>query len=548
MRNSKPDLLPIAALILVAGMAGLPATAQQGAPLSSNDWLRSGGASGAQSSSAWRPGDPVPPDASRRRPVSRPPTEGGAQDGPADVADGTAVADSAATVPVGVRRLSAADPDGAGIISARQAGLPQSFWSGTDLETALRMIRAEPALPASAQIARRILEAQLAAPASPSEDRIGAFFAARVDQLIASGALPSARDLLQGAGQDSPATFHRLFELSLLLGGETGTCARMARAPGIVDDPAARIFCLAQSGDWPAAALLLTGAERLNMIDAQLSTLLTHYLDDTRVESGETLPVPEQMSPLAFRLHEAIGQPLPTGDLDLRYAWTDLDNRAGWKAQLEAAERLSRARALPAARLFQLYTAQRPAASGGVWERAAAVQGLDAALIGGDPARIGAALQDAYREMARAGLRDAFAAIFAERLDPQALSGEAARLALWLRLWEGETEVMAAPENELDAAILALASGGQPESLSPALAAMAPIFADDLPPEPQLDTGMALAPALYGALADADAGIQGDVTRAARGVRLLRELGLIADARRVATQIALDPLLTEAAE
>ena len=45
-----------------------------------------------------------------------------------------------------------------------------------------------------------------------------------------------------------------------------------------------------------------------------------------------------------------------------------------------------------------------------------------------------------------------------------------------------------------------------------------------------------------------DAGTQGDVTRAVRGVRMLRELGLIADARRIATQIAVDPLLKAAAQ
>ncbi|MDO5643807.1 MAG: hypothetical protein Q4G26_15655, partial [Paracoccus sp. (in: a-proteobacteria)] len=143
-----------------------------------------------------------------------------------------------------------------------------------------------------------------------------------------------------------------------------------------------------------------------------------------------------------------------------------------------------------------------------------------------------------------AGLRDAFAAMSAPALQPETLTGDAAHLALWLRLWMGETEVARAPDDRLDAALLALATGGQPQPLSPALGAMAEVFATPLPPrpDPAVD-GMALAPALYGALADADAGLQGDVTRAARGVKMLRELGLIADARRIATQIALDPAL-----
>lgn len=520
--------------VMLAGLIAWPGMTQQ-APLSANDWLSTGKPPG-NNASAWRPGDPVPPDAARLRGTSPPPRP-------------TApIADSAAAVPIGVRRLNAADPDGAGIISARQAGLPEDFWAGTDLDTAIRMIRVNPVLPASAQVARRVLEAQLAAPKVPDEARVGEFFAARVDRLMDDGALPSARDLLQGAGQDGPDTFRRLFDLSLLLGGDEQTCRRMGEATGISTDPAARVFCLAKTGDWNAAAVLFVGAQRLGMIDPPTTELLAHYLDDASAENAGLLPPPDPITPLAFRLHEAIGQPLPTGDLPVAYAWADLGDSSGWKAQLEAAERLARARALPAGILYQLYSAQRPAASGGVWERAAAIQALDAALATEDPARIGPALLAAFQRMEQAGLRDSFAAIAAPRLRPETLGGDAAHLALWLRLWAGETEVTRAPDDKLDAALLALATGGQPEPLTPALGALAPVFAADLPPRPDSDDGIALAPALYGALADADAGTQGDVTRAVRGVRMLRQLGLIADARRVATQIALDPLLKAAAQ
>ena len=524
------------ALLLSAAALTAPVSAQQG-PLSANDWLSSGRPP-ARDASAWRPGDPVPPDAQRLRGEDQSQQATGPDD----------VAETAATVPIAVRRLNAADPDGAGIISARQAGLPEDFWTGTDLKTATRMIGAAPALPASAQIARRILEAQLTPPDMPADQPAGEFFALRVDQLISEGALPSARDLLQGAGQDNTETFRRLFDLSLLLGGEEQTCRKMGDETGILSDPSVRIFCLAQQGDWNAAAVLYVGAKRLGLVEPHMTDLLSHYLDDASSESGEVLTPPETMTPLAFRLHEAIGQPLPTGDLPVAYAWADLENHSGWKAQLEAAERLARARALPAAILYQLYTSQRPAASGGVWERAAAVQALDAALLTEDPARIGPALTAAFQRMEQAGLRDSLADMMAERLQPDTLGGEAAHLALWLRLWSGETEVARAPEDKLDAALLALATGGQPEPLTPALGALAPVFATELPPQPDPDDGIALAPALYGALADADAGTQGDVTRAVRGVRMLRELGLIADARRVATQIALDPLLKAAAE
>lgn len=518
------------------GLALITAPVAAQGPLSANDWLK-GKPGAANTASAWRPGDPVPPDAARLRPT-RPPVRG--QNGQ--------IATNASAVPIGVTRLGAANSDGAGVISARQAGLPDNFWAGTDLDTAIRLIRATPTLPASAQIARRVIEAQLPPPAIPSEGRMGEFFLGRVDQLIADGALPSARILLQGAGPDNAQTFQRLFDLALLLGGEGQLCTRMNAAPGISADPAARVFCLAQSGDWPGAATVFVGARRLGMIAPPQADLLAPYLDDATADGAASVLPHDPMTPLSFRLHEAIGQPLPTTELPLQFAWADLDERSGWKAQLEAAERLARAGVLPGSSLRGLYSAQSPAASGGVWERAAAIQALDAALVTEDPARIAPALVLAFQRMETAGLRDAFATMVADRITADALPGEAARLALWLRLWAGQTEVLRAPSEPLDVALLALASGGQPEALSPALGALAPIFAADLPPMPDPADGIALAPALYGALADADAGTQGDVTRAARGVQMLRQLGLIADARRVATQIALDPLLKGAAQ
>ena len=290
---------------LVAGLVLVASGAVAQGPLSANDWLK--GKPAPPASSAWRPGDPVPPDASRLRPT-RPPMRG----------QGREVAATAAAVPVGVSRLGAANSDGAGVISARQAGLPENFWDGTDLDTAIRLLQADPTLPASSQIARRVIEAQLPPPTIPAEGRIGEFFIARVDQLIADGALPSARVLLQGAGPDNAAAFRRLFDMSLLLGGEDEVCARMNTAPGIAPDPAARIFCLAQSGDWPGAATVFIGARKLAMIDPHQAELLPRYLDDSTADGAAAVLPHDPMSPLSFRLHEAIGQPLPTTDLALQ--------------------------------------------------------------------------------------------------------------------------------------------------------------------------------------------------------------------------------------
>ncbi|MDO5528504.1 MAG: hypothetical protein Q4F71_03795 [Paracoccus sp. (in: a-proteobacteria)] len=527
-----------AVLAILAAIAAVPEGARAEAPLSANDWL-AGSGTVPRNLSSWRPGDPIPEDAQRLRPdigAARPPPR------PGNAAE--AIADSAAAVPVGVSRLDGTNPDALGIISARQAAVPLDLWEGLDTAQAARLLAAEtPRIPAAARLFRRVIEAQLNPPApAEGEAAQGSFFLARVDRLLDLGALPIARDMLNAAGPGGQDRFARVFAVALLLGDEANACRLMDEAPGIARDFPARIFCLAVKGDWPAASLTYQGAGALGLLDPMYTDLLTDFLDDSSADDGTLREPPPAPSPLIFRLHEAIGQPLPTAHLPLAFAWSELRVNAGWKAQLDAAERLARADALAPPTLHRLYTAQRPAASGSVWERAAAIQALDAALLTDDPARIGPALRVAHRQLDAAGLRDSFARIYAEQLDPADLSGEAARLALWLRLWAGVTELRAAPEAEIDLALLALASGESPEAIGAELTALGPIFAESpAPAEP------ARAAPLFEAIRDADAAVDGDLARAARGIAALREMGLWADARRIATQIALDPLLSEAA-
>ncbi|MDO5657072.1 MAG: hypothetical protein Q4G36_01945 [Paracoccus sp. (in: a-proteobacteria)] len=525
---------PIKALIF-ATMAALPAQALAEEPLSANDWL-SGSTALPRNISAWRPGDPLPPDARDLRPEAPAATRPQPRPG---------ISDSAAAVPVGMTRLDGTNPDALGIISARQAGVPLDLWEGLGSHDAQRVIAATPTprIQAAHRLFRRVIDAQLNPPELDGDTPEGAFFTARVDRLLDMGALPLARDMLASAGPGTTERFRRMFDIALLLGDEQAACQMMDDAPGIAPSFAARIFCLAARGDWPAAALTYQVAARLGRIDDAHRALLADFLDDASADTGEIHPAPDQVTPLLFRLHEAIGQPLATAPLPLAFAWSELRSNAGWKAQLDAAERLGRHDAIAPATLHLLYTAQRPAASGGVWERAAAVQALDAALLTGDPARIGAALVAAHRGMEEAGLRDMFARIYAEQLNPAALSGPPARLALWLRLWAGVTELEAAPAEPVDASLLALASGGAPEPVTRRLSALAPVFAGD-PGEPV----PARAEALFAAISDADAGFDGDLPRAARGVAALREMGLWADARRIATQIALEPWLSGAGD
>ena len=119
--------------------------------------------------------------------------------------------------------------------------------------------------------------------------------------------------------------------------------------------------------------------------------------------------LPRQMDPLTFRLFETIGEPVPTANLPRAYAVADLRDVAGWKAQLEAAERLTRAGALPDNRLLGLYTdTQARRIRRGVGP-CAALQRFETALSSGSADAVAKTLPTVWSAMHGAGLEVAFA-------------------------------------------------------------------------------------------------------------------------------------------
>ncbi|MDB6178062.1 hypothetical protein PAF17_11170 [Paracoccus sp. Z330] len=488
LRGISPTLSCLAVAALMALTS--PVHAQQ--PLSASDWLSGSVRGPVRESSAWRP-TPRPPSDSNSSPVAA----------------------TGSVSPVLVSRLADVDLDAAGIVTARKAGLPTGLWAGSDPTELAALVLSTPArLPAMSNLLTRILTAQLTPPTVTNAQQRGQLFLARADRLLDMGAVEPAGRLLLSAAPGDPEVFRRLFDIALLTGEESRACLKMDDTPGVAPSFSARIYCLAQTGDWAAAAISLRGAETLGLLDAQQGLLLTHFLDDAFVDSGEHLAPSDRMTPLEFRVHEAIGQPLPTGNLPIAFAHSDLRLNNGWKARIEAAERLARANAIPATTLRQIYAEQKPAASGGVWERAGAMRTLEAAIASGDPL---SALPRAFEEFRRNDMTHVLAAMVAADL-PGDVQGEAGQIAGWLRQWQG-LPVRDPVEIPSD-----LRSGPLPAPSDRA------------------------AEALLSAMTDIDAGMDGAVTRAARGLATLRALGLREDADLAAAQLALLQQFRDAAQ
>lgn len=414
------------ALVLALVAAPFPLPAQE-APLSAIDWL----------SEAVR--------------GTQPPT--------------LAPAEAAPLEPVLAQPLGTPPKDAAGLIAPAIHGLPRDLWAGSGTTALARAIAAQPAdqLPAARALLFTLLLAELDPP--PGSGAGDTLFLARVDKLLDLGALDRAEALLEQAGPDTPAAFARWFDVSLLTGYESRACAAMLAVPQMAPTLPARIFCLARAGDWPAAALLLETGAALGEIPPAEADLIARFLDPELFAGEPDLPAPARMTPLAFKMREATALPRPARVLPPAFAWADLSPFSPWRAQLLAAERLARSGAVAPGRLMALYAGHRPAASGGLWDRVAAVQALDVALLAGDPDDAAAALPPAWEAMRAARLAVPFARHAAPRLDVIDPDGPARAALLEIALLGGDPAAADRfdARDAAEALVLGLARGAVPE-------------------------------------------------------------------------------------
>lgn len=484
--------------------------AQDAGPMSAIDWL---------SDSLAEPSQVGP---------AEPPVEGGAS-----VAEVT-------VTPLGAEQEPR--PDAIGLLAPHMTGLPADLWAGSDAEVIARLIREEQTamLPAAQALLLKILLAETDPPESddPEGDTV---FLARIDKLLQMGALDQAHALLSRAGTASAEVTRRWFDAALLIGEETEVCTAMEDVPDLTPTYPARIFCLARAGDWDGAVLLMGTARALGLITEDEDARLSRFLDPELFEGEDALPVPRRVTPLTFRLFEAFGDSIPTTTLPLAFAQADLRSNIGWKAQVEAAERLARTGAVSDNQLLGLYTQQQAAASGGIWERVRAVQALEAALD--DPDALAALLPDLWETLSEAETEVPIARIHGPTLAALDLPGQAGGIALRMGLLSESYEEVAQaakPESDLDRFLVGVARGDLTGLTPPddAARAVADGFSGAPLPDPLgplVEEGK-LGEALLRALDRLEDGAQGDLDDLAGALALLRTVGLEGTARRVALE------------
>lgn len=435
-RDKKTDLKARVCALFISALCATPSLAQ--APLTVIDWL------GQPDSSA-----PLPSTV-----LLEPPVTG-----------------SAARPQITVTPLQALLPP-IGLVSPSATGLPIDLWRGSnpaDIAELIRQVSVQgnPAM-------QSLLFTLLLSESRPLAAKGDVILLARLDRLITLGASDPALALVEQAGPSStPARFRRWFFTALLSGDEDRACAALTAAPFLAPDYRARVFCAARRGDWPTAALILESAHALEILPKAQLDLLDRFLNPDIFELAPPLPLPDKPDPLTFRLYEAIGERLPTAPLPRAFSAADLRDVAGWKAQLEAAERLTRAGALNPNQLLGLYTDRSPAASGGIWDRVEALQRFEAALNSASSAEVANALPAVWQAMQQAGLEVGFADLFSTQLARFNLTGAAAELSWRIRLLAPTYEIAShsPPSDSHKNTFLAALAQGTPGEPGPNLSA-----------------------------------------------------------------------------
>ncbi|MCU0900985.1 MAG: hypothetical protein MUC82_10920 [Cypionkella sp.] len=503
--------------LICAALLGPPAWAD--APLSAIDWL--------SSSVATPAGSAVGVPAPAPQPDEAPVASGGAL--PQDVA---------------VSVLDRPTIDAIGLLAPDVTGLPHDLW-GMGLEAEIRATIARDRtdlLPALKALTMTLMLAEAAPPVDSAGK--GDLLLARIDRLLAMGALDQAATLLGAAPPGNPELFRRAFDVALLTGHEQQGCETMRATPNLAPTFPARIFCLARSGDWNAAALTLRTAQALGYVTEEEDSLLSRFLDPDLYEGDALPPIPARMTPLAWRMFEAIGEPQSTASLPLAFAHAELRDTAGWKGQIEAAERLARAGVISPNVLLGLYTERLPAASGGVWDRVEAFQRFDEAMQKKDVVAVAQRLPEVWARMAEAELEVPFAALFAQDLARLPLTGAAGQIAFQIGLLSpGYEDIAKARQAETprEAFLIGLATGSiagktPPDSMGRAIAPafLRPVVAPEFA---SLTEGRRLGEAILLAIEKIGRGVQGEVSAVTDGLAFLRAAGLEDSARRTALEL-----------
>ena len=332
-----------------------------------------------------------------------------------------------------VSTLNSSEYQAIGLLPIYVTGIPTTIWRNSSFDDLEYSFKTMPTF--SYSPIQELVYSLLLAEARPplNEPSRYAFLEVRLDKLLNYGAVDPAIALVERASPVPERMIPQLFDISLLSSNNFPICEPVFQNTENRDLQAELIYCYARKGDWLTAHLILQTEKVLGDLSDHEISLLSRYLEvDFNVDLSALLPPPGSITPLEYRLYEAIGEPIPAEYLPIQYSQSDLSGENGWRAQVIAAERLSLTGAIPENQILGIYTNHSPGASGGMWDRIKVINDLDAALD--DKENLEKSFQDAWEVFKQTNQLTVFAKLFGLRAFEENLSPKSKKIAANLLL------------------------------------------------------------------------------------------------------------------
>jgi len=332
-----------------------------------------------------------------------------------------------------VSTLNSNEYQSIGLLPIYVTGIPSTIWRNSSFDDLEYSFKTLPTF--SYSPIQELMYSLLLAEARPplNEPSRYAFLEIRLEKLLDYGAVDPAIALIERASPVPEKMISLLFDISLLSSNNLPICEPVLQNTKNRDLQAELIYCYARKGDWLTAHLILKTEEVLGELSPQEVSLLDRYLEvDFNVDLHALLPPPETITPLEYRLYEAIGEPISAEYLPIQYSQSDLSGENGWRAQVIAAERLSSTGAIPENQILGIYTSRSSGVSGGIWERVKVVNDLDTALVAREDFE--QHFQDAWKVFEQANQLTLFAKLFGLRVFDENISPKSKEIAANLLL------------------------------------------------------------------------------------------------------------------
>tara|TARA_B100000963_G_scaffold36935_1_gene27508 strand:- start:1095 stop:2615 length:1521 start_codon:yes stop_codon:yes gene_type:complete len=316
-----------------------------------------------------------------------------------------------------VTKLDDVQRSSVGLLPATVTGFPTSLWKESQADDLVGLLRTlgSPSSPAIQKLLFQMLLAEAEAPITT--DGAEEFLSERISILIEAGAIDPAIALLERASPLPPQLVPKLFEASLLGSQYEPACKQVLDLGANYYDDAGRIYCYALEGDWLTASLIYNTSKALDSTKPSTLLLLGEFLEIEESSEKFILSNETNLSPLDFKLYEALGYPVYREDLGNAFIFGDLSGDNGWYVQLTAAEKLAETGVIDANRFLGIFTAYDPPSSDGIWERVRAIQRLDEALsFSNSMKEVEFALKNAWKLFKYSPNSSIFAEIFTPRL------------------------------------------------------------------------------------------------------------------------------------